>query len=112
MVLGRRKTSVLQDTLKRLRDFVNGLGGVPDARTDLGIKNSAISGLDRNWTSAEAQQFLMLQKQYLEFCVGGRRLNRLLCLSLTINFVVWYEICRLKHFVVCVYFVMYFDGCD
>ena len=40
MVLGRRKTSVLQDTLKRLRDFVNGLGGVPDARTDLGIKNS------------------------------------------------------------------------
>ena len=65
----------LQDTLKCLRDFVNGLGGVPDARTDLGIKNSVITGLERNWTSAEAQQSLMLQKQYLEFCAC-----RLLCL--------------------------------
>ena len=71
-VLGRRKTSVLQDTLKRLRDFVNGLGGVPDARTDLGIKNSAISGLDRNWTSAEAQQSLMLQKTVFGILCGRR----------------------------------------
>lgn len=63
--------AVLQDALQRLRDFVNGLGGVPDARIDLGIKGNAASGLERNWTFAEAQRSLMLQKQYLEFCVGG-----------------------------------------
>ena len=63
--------AVLQDALQRLRDFVNGLGGVPDARIDLGIKGNAASGLERNWTFAEAQRSLMLQKQYLEFCIGG-----------------------------------------
>ena len=61
----------MQDTLQRVRDFVNGLGGVPDARIDLGIKGNAVSGLERKWTLTEAQRSLMLQKQYLAFCVGG-----------------------------------------
>ena len=70
--------ALLQDALQRLRDFVNGLGGVPDARIDLGIKGNASSGLERNWTLAEAQRSLLLQKQYLEFCVGGGALLILL----------------------------------
>ena len=73
-----RVASALQDALQRLRDFVNGLGGVPDARIDLGIKGNAACGLERNWTFAEAQRSLMLQKQYLEFCVGGGALLILL----------------------------------
>ena len=70
-VLSNRKPSVLQDTLRSLRDFVNGLGGVPNARTNLGISGGGVTGVGRDWTFAEAQRSLMLQKQYLEFCVGG-----------------------------------------
>ena len=44
-VLGNPRATVLKDTLRHLRDFVNALGGVPDARTVMGIRSVAASGM-------------------------------------------------------------------
>eukprot|EP00438_Fugacium_kawagutii_P017947 Skav211370 [mRNA] locus=scaffold595:25004:28193:- [translate_table: standard] len=74
-VLGNRKASVLQENLQRLREFVNGLGGVPNARIDCGIASKGITGVERNWTAAEAQETFLAQKRYLEICAGGRRVE-------------------------------------
>ena len=45
-VLGNPRATVLKDTLRHLRDFVNALGGVPDARTVMGIRSVAASGMN------------------------------------------------------------------
>ena len=74
-VLGNPRATVLKDTLRHLRDFVNALGGVPDARTGMGIRSSGSSGVERTWTSADAERGMTLQKQYLEFCAGGQGKN-------------------------------------
>lgn len=71
-VLGNPRATVLKETLRHLRDFVNALGGVPDARTGMGIRSSGSSVVERTWSSADAERGMTLQKQYLEFCAGGR----------------------------------------
>lgn len=70
-MLGNPKASVLKDNLQCLGDFVNGLGGVPTARTDLGIKGGGATGLEQDWTKPQAEKSLEKQKEYLEFCGGG-----------------------------------------
>ena len=71
-VLGNPRSSILKDTLRHLRDFVNALGGVPNVREGMGIRGRGASGVERSWTAADAERGMALQKQYLEFCAGGR----------------------------------------
>lgn len=71
-VLSNPRATVLKDTLRHLRDFVNALGGIPDVRRGMGIRSSSVAGVERSWTAADAERGMALQKQYLEFCAGGR----------------------------------------
>lgn len=73
-VLSNPRATVLKDTLRHLRDFVNALGGIPDVRRGMGIRSSSVAGVERSWTAADAERGMALQKQYLEFCAGGRGL--------------------------------------
>ena len=41
----------------------------------MGIRSSGSSGVERTWTSADAERGMTLQKQYLEFCAGGQGKN-------------------------------------
>lgn len=76
--LAGRKTKKLKTSLQQLRKFVNSLGGVPKVRNDLDIKTSGVAeSVKQDWSHGEAARVLTLQKDYLEYLVGGR----FVCLS-------------------------------
>ena len=72
-ILKNPRSSVLRDTLQMLQEFVNALGGVPKVANGMGIRGASSTGIERNWTAAEAEQAMSRQKQYLEFCAGGSK---------------------------------------
>ena len=72
-ILKNPRSSVLRDTLQMLHEFVNALGGVPKVANGMGIRGASATGIERNWTAAEAEHAMSRQKQYLEFCAGGSK---------------------------------------
>lgn len=87
-VLGNPRASVLKESLRHLRDFVNAFGGVPDARRGMGIRSAGVTGVERSWTASEAERGMALQKQYLEFCAGGQDrfflMHWVICFKITV----------------------------